>query len=664
MNWWHYLLLVNIYLVLFYGFYALLLRKETFFQLNRVYLVSALLLSFIIPVIQASWVQNLFITEQVHYTLYGGATIISYNYVPIQNTAITIGQLFTWLYAAGIVLLSARFIWQLMRVRQMINKPEPSAAFSFFKKISLGKDLVKEDAIVAHEQVHARQWHSFDVLLIEAVMIINWFNPVVYFYRFAIKHIHEFIADQQALQTGADKAEYALLLLSQSFNAPVHRLVNPFYNHSLLKKRIMMIQKNKSQRIVLFKYVLSAPLFGLMLILSSATVNNSKAVTVINANAGNLFVKPAMETISGIVDNGEIPTNELQPQSEKSIEKNVSVDTIKNKRDVVYASVETQPAFPGGIEEFYRFLAKTIRYPAEARNANIQGKVFVQFIVEKDGSITNVKTVRGPSHGLDVEAARAVSLSPKWNPGQQHKKPVRVQYTVPVNFALNPDTTSHVKVTNILLTPPPKADNLHAPDAIYESVEIEPTYQGGIEEFYRFLGKTIRYPAEDRQKNVTGKVFVQFVVEKDGSLSNVRALRGPSEAMKEESVRAINLSPKWIPGTQKGQTVRVQYTVPVNFTLAGDANSSAPQSSKINNQRSQFAELEKRMSNRPLIIVDGVVVTNLNSVNIEDVKNMNILKDEPATKLYGAKAANGVIVITTKKKAGTEKPEPPKVSNQ
>jgi beta-lactamase regulating signal transducer with metallopeptidase domain len=85
-------------------------------------------------------------------------------------------------------------------------------------------------------------------------MIINWFNPVVYLYRFAIKHIHEYIADRQAIKAGNDKAEYALLLLSQTFNAPAHQLVNPFYNHSLLKQRIMMLQKNKSQRIKLLKY--------------------------------------------------------------------------------------------------------------------------------------------------------------------------------------------------------------------------------------------------------------------------------------------------------------------------------------------------------------------------------------------------------------------------
>ncbi|HEY0245013.1 MAG TPA: hypothetical protein VGC01_05580, partial [Mucilaginibacter sp.] len=122
MNWWHYLLLVNIYLILFYVFYVLLLRKETFFQLNRVYLVAAALLSFFIPVIQADWVQHLFITEQVRYSIYGGGATI-YSFQPIQHTQLTIGQLFTYLYLTGIIFLSIRFIFQLLRVNKMLHNP-------------------------------------------------------------------------------------------------------------------------------------------------------------------------------------------------------------------------------------------------------------------------------------------------------------------------------------------------------------------------------------------------------------------------------------------------------------------------------------------------------------------------------------------------------------
>jgi len=570
MNWWHYLLLVNLYLVLFYSFYALLLRRETYFQLNRVYLVSAAILSFFIPVIQADWVKNLFITQQVRYSIYGGGSnLVIYAFKPIENNALTIGQVFTWLYLAGIVFLTIRFLLQLIRLNKMIRQPEPSAAYSFFKKISLGKNMVKEDAIMAHEQVHARQWHSVDVLIIEAVMIINWFNPVVYLYRFAIKHIHEFIADQQALKIGADKAEYALLLLSRTFNAPSHQLVNPFYNHSLLKQRIIMIQKNKSQRIVLIKYVLSAPLFGLMLILSSATVNNSKAITTINTKADNIFQEPAVATIAGIDNNGEIPAGQLTPETSaapvnNNDEKVTPADTVKEK---VYESVEVEPNFPGGINEFYAYLSKTIRYPAEDRKNKVSGKVFVQFIVEKDGSLSNIKAVRGPSSAMQEESVRAISISPKWEPGIQNGKKVRVEYTLPVNFSLDGDKVIKTKITNLVLTPPRTANS---GDKVYESVETEPEFPGGMRAFYEFLAKTIRYPADARKDKIQGKVFVQFIIEKDGSVSDVKAVRGPGHGLGEEAARAITLSPKWHPGIQNGKEVRVEYTVPVNFTLDED----------------------------------------------------------------------------------------------
>jgi TonB family protein len=443
MAWWHYLLLVNIYLVLFFGFYALLLRKETFFQLNRIYLVSASLLSFFIPGIQSDWVKSLFITEQVHYTLYS-SPVVTYQFTPVeQHTELTMGQILVYLYIAGIIFLTVRFILQLITIKKEINNPAPSAAFSFFKKISLGENLAKQQAIAVHEQVHARQWHTLDVLLIEAVMIINWFNPVVHLYRLAIKHIHEFIADQQAIKVSSDKAEYALLLLSQTFNTPSNKLVNSFYNNSLLKQRIVMIQKNKSHRVTLIKYGLSAPLFILMLVLSSATINNSKAINAIHTKADHVFLQPAADAFTEITDNAKIPDelNEkpvtvVLKESKKIDDDNKAKDTVKRVDPVAFSAVDAPPRFPGGVESFYMFLRKNIRYPAIMREKYIQGRVIITFVVETDGSLSDIKAIRGPGYGSEEESIRVISLSPRWIPGVQNGKQVRVQYTVPISFTL------------------------------------------------------------------------------------------------------------------------------------------------------------------------------------------------------------------------------------
>ncbi|GAC1313211.1 MAG: M56 family metallopeptidase [Mucilaginibacter sp.] len=443
MYWWHYLLLVNIYLLLFYGFYVLLLRRETFFQLNRVYLVAAALLSFIIPLIQSEWVKGLFITRRVQYSIYS-SPVMFYQFTPIQRTPITFGQVATAIYLAGIVLLVARFGWQLLKLNMVIEQPQPGTAYSFFKKVSLGDSLINKDAIAAHEQAHANQWHSLDILMIEMVMIINWFNPVIYFYRFGIKHIHEFIADSQAVQAGTDKADYALLLLSQTFNAPAHRLVNPFFNHSLLKQRIMMLQKNRSNSVALIKYGLSAPLFILMLILSSATITNSRTVRLFNDKASQVFLTPA--DASGMRTAPNMPaesfkerTNQLPGYAIK-FKKPLSVthaDTTPKKDDKIFSAVERVPEFPGGFNAFGDFLAANIKYPEHARLNRVQGRVIISFVVEKDGSLTDIRIARGVEDDIDQEAIRVIKLSPIWKPGVQQGKPVRVAFALPIAFSLD-----------------------------------------------------------------------------------------------------------------------------------------------------------------------------------------------------------------------------------
>jgi TonB family protein len=445
MNGWHYLLLVNIYLILFHGFYILLLRKETFFQLNRIYLVAAALLSFIIPLIQSDWVKSLFITQRVQNTLYS-SPVMFYRFNPIQNTHITIGQLGVAVYVAGIIFLAARFIWQIITLRRVINQPQPTVAYSFFKKIKLGNNVTNQDVIAAHELAHAGQWHSVDILLIELVMIINWFNPVVYLYRLAIKHIHEFIADRQALRSGTNKAEYALLLLNQTFNMPAHRLVNPFFNHSLLKQRIMMLHKSRSNRVALIKYGLSAPLFILMLILSSATISNSRTVRLFNEKAGEVFLIPAtaapgeINAISGFpVTSAKKNINHISgPRLNvpKAVWLSVS-DTIPQKDDKIFSAVEQVPEFPGGIKAFGEYLAKNIKYPEQARKNNVQGRVIIKFVVEQDGTLTNIGVARSVENDIDQEALRVIEQSPKWTPGLQNGHLVRVVYSVPISFTLD-----------------------------------------------------------------------------------------------------------------------------------------------------------------------------------------------------------------------------------
>lgn len=631
MTWWHYLLLANVYLTLFFVFYTLFLSRETFFNLNRVYLVSSALLSFFIPVIQSDWIKNLFITQKMHDTIYhvSPSVIYQFNATASPERQLTMGEVFVTIYLTGILILTVRFIYQLAVINWAINQRGTDTTYSFFNQIKVEEHDADNEFITAHEYAHARQWHTADILLLEAIMIINWFNPVVYFYRTAVKHIHEFIADRDALKAGTDKAEYAMLLLSQTFTAPPYDLVNPFFTHSLLKKRIQMLQKSKSQHIMLIKYGLSAPLFALMLVLSSATVNNSKTIKVINHKAQEVFLSPASFSSDESGNSGEIiysktdpfasgpdslseqdrrdlyaairqhqmpiPATTLNPPAKK--EDAAPAPKIARDQNEIFTAVEYSAEFPGGIEAFYKYLNENLTYPEEARKNNIQGRVYVTFVVEKDGSITDVKVLRGIGGGADEESVKLLSTMPKWRPGIQNGFVVRQQYTVPIKFTLTDPTVSTTPASAPKdLNPSPVNDSRQADPAstsnsfnnghnvLFTAVEHSAEYPGGLNSLYRFLSRTIHYPSEARERNIQGKVSLTFIVETDGSLTNIRVLHDPGYGMGAEAVRAISQSPKWKPGEQNGRAVRQQYTMPISFSLNDTKLSSTKAKPSANQQ--------------------------------------------------------------------------------
>ena len=393
-----YLILANVCLAVLLGFYIIFLKKETFFQLNRAFLLCAILISFILPVIHMGWAEHLSVAREIKYSIVAEPITIFAN-ASANNSHFTIAEAISWSYLVGIVVFTVLLIIRLVAVKRIILNADSSSSYSFFRKVYLGNNVTNQ-LISEHENIHAAQWHSADILFIEIVVIFNWFNPVVYFFRRELKNVHEFIADEGALKHAGNKKEYAMLLLSQTFETPINNLVNTFFNQKLLKQRIMMIQKNKSQKITLLKYFLSAPLFVLMLILSSATINHDST------------------------------------KSRSSVLANNKLQATQKPKDKVFTVVEKAPSYPGGLDNFYKFLAANIHYPAEMREKKVEGKVFVSFIVEEDGSLSNMKILREPGYGSGKETVRVMKLSPKWIPGVQNGKKVRVQYTVPVTFTL------------------------------------------------------------------------------------------------------------------------------------------------------------------------------------------------------------------------------------
>lgn len=171
---------------------------------------------------------------------------------------------------------------------------------------------------------------------------------------------------------------------------------------------------------------------------------------------------------------------------------------------------------------------------------------------------------------------------------------------------------------------------------VYTAVQQPPAFPGGMERFYRYLAKTIHYPAADRNKNIQGRVIATFVVEKDGSLSNIKTLKGPSASLSAEATKALASSPRWIPGMQNHTKVRVQYTVPVMFTLEGS--------------KPDYGQVQTAAQPESLYLVNGIKTTanDLNKIPTSRMASMKVLTNKEAVAKYGDRGKNGAVEITTK----------------
>ncbi|GAA4095449.1 hypothetical protein GCM10022392_18080 [Mucilaginibacter panaciglaebae] len=228
----------------------------------------------------------------------------------------------------------------------------------------------------------------------------------------------------------------------------------------------------------------------------------------------------------------------------------VLVDSLYNRSDSTFfvGNVDIKPQFPGGIAEMRKFLSVSLRYPIEDIQQHREGKVYVQFVIEKDGHASNIHAISGPSETMKEAAEKVIKQFAGWIPGSINNKPVRVVFTLPINFKLTgTDTLVQVKVEHM------------------------PEFPGGLQAFVDFLGKNLHYPAAARDRGLSGRVYATFVVEKDGTLTDFKVFRSPGRILENEAIRVLKKSPKWQPGTQDGKPVRVSFTVPINFNLEEDA---------------------------------------------------------------------------------------------
>lgn len=229
-----------------------------------------------------------------------------------------------------------------------------------------------------------------------------------------------------------------------------------------------------------------------------------------------------------------------------------------------FVSMETPPTYPGGMAKFYEFLGQNIKYPDSAKSQNIQGNVFISFVVEKDGSLIDIKVDRKLGYGTDEEAVRVIKLGKRWNPGTINGKPVRVKYNIPIKFAMPGKPKTPIPVDNTKMGTRPSATDT----TVYSFVSLSnpPKYPGGMNQFYAFIADNIKYPAAAKQNNIEGVVFLSFIVEKDGSITNIKVDRKLGYGTDEEAVRVLKLTKRWEPATYDNIAVRTKYNIPIRFS--------------------------------------------------------------------------------------------------
>ena len=409
-----YFLKINVALALFYILFRAVFYRDTFWIGRRIYLVSAILISAVYPFVSLTgWLESrepvqMFIAEWTYFQEFVVAR------EAVQTSSISWQQILLAIYIAVSAVFLVRFFVQLFSVLRWNKQTQKAiihgisvktvleniAPFSFFNSIYVNPNLSTDQElkeVLAHENTHARQWHSVDVMLGELLTIVCWANPFAWLLKSEIRQNLEFLADNQVVNFGFNTKKYQYHLLNLALYSPNIQLINKF-NVSPLKKRIIMMNKSKTKKAGLIKYALILPatfalIFASNLLLSACTADNK----VINTEEATQLLA---------------------------------------SNEVVFDRVDVMPEFPGGEDALVRFLSENISYPADAYENAIQGTVIVQFVVKSDGSIADARVLQSVHPSLDNEAIRVIEAMPTWTPGEHDGKKVRTQFNIPIRFSM------------------------------------------------------------------------------------------------------------------------------------------------------------------------------------------------------------------------------------
>lgn len=538
-----YFLKINVAIALFYAFYRLFFYKDTFFTWRRAALLCFFAISAVYPLLNIqTW-----ITEQEPMVamadLYADIVLPEFTITPEQATSdwkTLLLQTVGFAYWGMVIVLAIRFFIQLAGIIRLAFRcrkakigntnvhllRQASGPFSFFHWIFIHPTSHTEDElseILTHEQTHANQWHSIDVLVSEIVCIFCWFNPFAWLMKREIRTNLEYLADNRVLETGHDSKAYQYHLLGLSHHKAAATIYNSF-NVLPLKKRIKMMNKKRTREIGRTKYLMFLPLAALLMIIS-----NIEAVA-------RTTKEMAKDVIEAVEEN--LASNSTTPEMEVATEA-IPVETPISQQDK---------------DKLVTYKGKVVDKdgkPVEGAEILIDGSHKLpqdqSFVTDKNGNFSFM-------------AFENAHIGVIWNKNDKYMlKGIRYDQKERTNLKIVMDDQWQ--------NPPSNDPN----NPVFEVVEIMPEFpDGGMSGLMQFLSKNIQYPINAQKNHTQGRVTVQFVVNKDGSISEPKIIRGVDPDLDGEAIRVISLMPKWKPGMQKGQPVRVKYTVPVMFRLSDD----------------------------------------------------------------------------------------------
>ena len=584
--------------------YDLFLKKETFFQWNRAYLLGTFALSIILPWVKVEALTTpmpdglqtttVFLTQLNGVVLGPGA----------EETSIL--QQISWPYLVlglGSLLATIWFAYKLVQIKRLRHKsavehyreftkvtvPQSASAFSFFRSIFMGEEIQKdkEANILAHELVHVKQWHSLDLLFFELARIVFWFNPLVYIYQNRVAELHEFIADEKAVKH--NKAAHFEMLLSQAFHTQNISFVNQFFKTSLIKKRIVMLQKKKSKTVWQVKYVLLLPLILGMLVYTSC--ENEKPT--------------------------DAETTAEEPIEEMTI---VGYGAGKTKEgEIPFGVIDEVPVFPGCEdaedkracfqEKIQRHIQKNFRYPEAAEQQGIEGKVSAIFRIDLEGNIVDIN-MKGPHDLLENETGRILAKLPQMQPGKHEGKAVKVPFSIPIVFKLQGEEKKSNSEEN-------SSDSY--PFATIDEIPVFPGCENAIdpkecfaEKLVEHIRKNFRYPKAAQEQGIQGRVSVVFTIDVNGNVSSIKK-RGPHELLENEAVRIIERLPKMQPGKHEGKVMNVPYAIPITFRLKNQ-----PEGTTVNGSKDYLLVEGMKVKKQGKTYFEGVV-TDKESMGISGV---------------------------------------------